>query len=585
MPLNEIENFLSDETPTILESTEVKKISKINLSSSYPLPFIVTDSGELENEKGIIDDGDNETAIANFIIPKIVVEPQNDMQTTVSQRHDEFENQISKHTPDTNHLLENQIDSSMSLKATYISKAINNDSPVERSSINHYDKQLLSEQEKLNVKNHENIDDLAQQQIQKGNEITAKNANPDTTTTQTIETNNSNLSVDENTVDRGIRTAVKETINNNASTINDENLPTTTSPINRNPNSTTAIELNDKINKIYQKIEKIEDEYYGEKVKIVESFDNANKRNGNVNQEENETENLEAKQETTTNPISEFVEESKDQVVIDSNQEIGGSEIHEGVESGETLNEYPSGEVQEQYTAETMQYQSDDTNSQFLTDKNQAMNIQEQTQAFITQEQSQSGAVQEQFQPGEIPETYQSEVVPEMQYQTDNSAYQYQPEQNTQEYLQQYPQPTDNFQAPYQTENSQEQLADPNYNYQEVNQMAQPTDANNYNYYADAQPQCLDNQYVYDTNAQSYQVGYQNMDQQQQQQAQPNPNYDDQNFNYDYGNQEGKREFCLLLDMRWIDKFLSFAISLLILHGDFGQKIAGKIQNDVKIEI
>jgi hypothetical protein len=188
IPLKEIENFISDETPAILESTEVKKISTNTIYYSDPPPFIITKkedsshviaAGEnqpdklpvIKAEEFLIDEYTNDNDLeykeiqepdtfkswqspapetTKFIIPKIIVEPQQTDIQTISNVDSFIENQqgndsqtsaeISKQISEqlnnnyinVHHLSEQQNASTFALKGT-------DKSPVEKSPIYHHD--------------------------------------------------------------------------------------------------------------------------------------------------------------------------------------------------------------------------------------------------------------------------------------------------------------------------------------------------------------------------------------------------------------------------------------------------------------
>lgn len=202
IPLREIESFISDETPAILESTEVKKISTNTIYYSDPPPFIITKkekpthviaAGENKSDKlptvkadnFLIDECKNDTdkyknynekvesnilertspiPQTKFIIPKIIVEPQQtEMPQQTMSNEDSFDGnqrgndyQTLKHTTDEfsnnysipHHLSENTNASAFPSEDT-------NDSLVENSAIYHLDKQShLENVENLKFQQH-----------------------------------------------------------------------------------------------------------------------------------------------------------------------------------------------------------------------------------------------------------------------------------------------------------------------------------------------------------------------------------------------------------------------------------------------
>jgi hypothetical protein len=353
---------------------------------------------------------------SNFVIPKIIVETQIDladtltgtMQRTMNENLDQNTSAIGSPEKLLNHDLkkhsiDNHVNGTLSSQPPQPS-TVNNNLPLEeaRSSIYHYDKQPLFDEQQNRQQSsveHElrNFNEMKiSQSSPRGNETTE--ATHIMTYESEIKTNNSlaeGISDDEKGGE-----ASKKTINN----INDDE-----------NQSTTTVALNDKINEIYRKIEKVEGDYYEEKGKIIENFERR-MSSSSLNEA--------AKIET--------------QAMIDS-----ADTKHDSAEV-----EAPRSETMENIRRETdesqLDYQRNDENMIYNPNHDPSPTVewkddQHQSEIVLNSNQSES---QEMLQPN---------------YNYEN----YEPQQNYTE--QTYPetlQPSDDYSQPYQNEGQQQQTYD-----------------------------------------------------------------------------------------------------------------------------
>ncbi|CRL07802.1 CLUMA_CG020756, isoform A [Clunio marinus] len=205
---------------------------------------------------------------SNFVIPKIIVETQIDLTTaapkmllkqTMNEHQGDFYEKQDGDTPEKllNHSKDDQQNESLSLQPQQESK-VNNNSPLEQTglTIYHNDKQPFSdEQQKYRSENRhhqQHPTSSVEHELRDFDRIQITDKEDAATRIMTYESEiKTNNSMAEGSSDDIVGSEEG------------------TKAIN-NGNEASAVSLNDKINEIYRKIEKIEGDYYDGKGKIIE---------------------------------------------------------------------------------------------------------------------------------------------------------------------------------------------------------------------------------------------------------------------------------------------------------------------------
>ncbi|CAO1422530.1 unnamed protein product [Diamesa serratosioi] len=364
---------------------------------------------------------------SSFVIPQIVVEPTT--MTNIPAVENETQKKIEQDTPEqvfnqifdgtTSHSSDNQNDSlSFQQPPEHISNNFPLKKETESSSIYHYDKmkehsneQQLQEPPKPNAIEHElrNFNE-----IQITTEVAAVRT-PMMTIASPLEVETKTyISYDER--NDGDENVEKEAINN----INDQNVE---------QHQSTATVLNDKIKGIYEKIEKIEGDYYGEKVKIIEDFERkmtSSSFNDNLKAIEFEPTAMVVGSVEQTNDIEEVQPEVPEVImnefpnshVLDQSIEKGNlifknNDFHEGIKNDLHQSEFITNEWNESQESKKPNYDYENYNLE-----NQP-NTQPTIQPYFDPEQVTDEYLDEQPQEINYNETANHFHQPE-QYSTDN---------------------------------------------------------------------------------------------------------------------------------------------------------------------